>query len=1139
MAGNKFFIRAYSKNLLIGAAKSFFIFFFILLSAAVYSEVKAQEIKPTQLEAPDPAGKAQPAEDLPPKLYLLDRLKNLNRTLPDDYAGKTALKLRTAHVLGLLAEENFIKSKDESCSRCFAQAQRQAEKSLSLYRKLSAVISHKDQSPLQTEMTFQKAYLERLLGNKQKALAQLKKITAKDNLKADWGIRSWYGIGEIEFELYNYKKALRAFDEVLKELEKLNKFQQRQIKTVAGRGEFKTVPLKTGALDDERLQSWRFKAAYHKIWSLFNLSSYEPALNEMLALISSALYKNSSFDFWLDKENQKLRSKLEKEMITIYSYADITNENLKILYDFSKQKGEDNTLAQRKKRLSHLAALLTKMGRLEESNKVWGFYLSKDNSKEEELKAYFAVFSNKLKLKYKNKLEELGPLVKTIFALQAQLFPQKISASFNNAVNLKAKEFFYQLDSAKSSLSAKQKAELLSLYQTYNRQNPSDKDILLLSAMLAEELKKYQLAAGLFQQAVLYIERINKIKDLKAPQKAEWKEKLSVRQMELAELSKDNKTRLQAYDFYIQQGRAAALKHKAWYQTAYLHHQAQEFLKSQPVFLKLALNEFNFNEKAENELRLKSAHLYLSSLTAQKGREEELIRFAGLFKKEFPKERAEFAKIYNLAVLNYAAKLVQNKNFEAAPLFPSQDPSVQKAWAVLELFDSKAADKKNLEIYHLNRMTLAKQLLKTDEMSRNLAFLISDKYVDAKNKERAEKERIWLAEIKLDFDRLLSLLKQLQPEDVSKEHSLRLIQIAELSNQSPAPYYKDFLNRFALTPPLKQAEPVENGALRAILASLLKLSGKAKQKQLLKTYSIMFKQNPDELLYWILRADQGEMDLAFLNFFATDPLQKNLLPDNSFLSLFLKRKQSLESFEKALSFKKTDPKKAAGSRIAKAIKSYSGRLLQLEKIALSFLETEDWTTQVFVTGGWMRELKDFYNFVFELPFPKGLTKEEQLDYKNLLVQQMKVYADKITELEKKQKQLFSHRFLADYQKALESSVFHPYLKWEMSWIAGLLNEKDQKEMQSLLGEIETRSSLSKKTLRTEAELEKINLEGLKIYKKLESRPFDIKKLKAVLDIEKQRNNTARVRYLSNRIQQLESSSYSQNNKAENLLKRGG
>jgi len=614
MVENIFFIPAYSKDFLKGVVKNFFIFSFILSSAVAYSEVKAQETKPAQLEAPSLADKTQPVEDLDPKLYLLDRLENLNHTLPDDYAGKIALQLRRAHVLGLLAEENFVKSKDKSCVSCFTKAKTQAEKSLSSYKKLSTVISHKGQSPLHIEMAFQKAYLERLLGNKQQALAQLKKITAKDNLKADWGIRAWYGIGEIEFELYNYKKALRAFDEVLKKLEKSNQFQLGQIKTATtGRVEFKTAPIKIGALDDGWLQSWQFKATYHKMWSLFNLSFYEPALNEMLALISSALYKNSSSDFWLDKENQKLRTKLEKEMITIYSYAPITNENLKILYDFSKQNREDNTLAQRKKRLSHLATLLTKMGRLEKSNKVWSFYLSKDNSKEEDLKAYFAVFSNKLKLKHKNKLEELSPLVKTIFALQTQLFPQRISTAFNNAVNLKVKEFFYQVDSAKNRLPVKQKVVLLNLYQSYNRQNPGDKDILLLSGMLAEELKKYQLATGLFQQATLYIEQINKIKDLKVPQKEEWKEKFSVRQMELAELSKDNKTRLQAYDFYIQHGRVASLKHKAWYQTAYLHHQAQDFLKSQPIFLKLALDEFNLNAKAEYELRLKSAHLYLSS----------------------------------------------------------------------------------------------------------------------------------------------------------------------------------------------------------------------------------------------------------------------------------------------------------------------------------------------------------------------------------------------------------------------------------------------------------------------------------------------------------------------------------------------
>ena len=1154
-----------------------------------YSNVKIKTVdknqkavqKAEQNQKLETSSRKNSSENLTAKLYLLEKLENLDRTLPQDYLGREALQLRIAHVLSLLAEENFIKSKEESCQSCFNKAQSQAKKSLSLYHKLSPVIFNGNQSFLQIEALFQKAYLERILGNRSSALSQLQKITEKKNIKAGWMIRAWYGIGEIEFELYNYQKALKAFNQTLKNLSNLNE---------------KSKPAGWG-LDKKQLSSWKFKALYHKIWSLFNLSSYDLALSDLLALIGSDLYKNNSSDFWLDKESQTLRSKLEKEILAIYSHTEITDQNLKALYDFSKQNKEDNSLIQRNKRLYDLASLLRKMGRFTESNKAWRFYLSKNLSKEDQLIAYFNLFKNKINLRYKNNLGELAPLVEKIMVIQKDLFSKKIKSVLSQKqdlyryINVKVKEFFYQVDKIKLSLNKDQKSYLLSLYQKYNSQNPKDKDVLLLSAFLAENLEEYKLAVSLFQQSALYVKSINKIKDR---HQLKWKEKFCVKQMELAELSKDKKTRLQAYDFYIQQGRETALKYKAIYQTAYLHHQDQEFSKSQPLFLKLALNEFNKKlslldknkpmeskkvkrkglmqnssdhkslqsknkafkkESPQKGLRLKSAHLYLSSLAVQKDRGEELIHASGLFKKEFPKEKNDFVKIYNLAILNYVEKLVKDKKFSTTPLTASQNDSIQKAWSVLQLFDSKFADSKPLQTYHFNRMILAKELLKIDELDQSLSFLLSNKKTSEKNKEIVLKEKLWLSELKFDFDQVLKLLKQLKPKDQSRGHSLRLIQIVELSNQSPSSYYKNFLQRFAKSDSTKKlnqtpfkasnsktsqsqssellevklmssestdSKPVKLETLQSILVSLLERSEKEKQKQLLKTYSSLFKESPNDLLYWVLKIDEGELDRPFLNFFTENLQQDNTLQKNSFLSSFLKRKQNLESFQKALSFKKRDSKKVSISQIARVIKRYSDQLSKLEIKALSLLETEDWTTQVFVLGYWMRELKSFYSFVLQLPIPKGLTKTEQSEYKQLLVKQMQVYSNKIQELEEKQKQLFLSPFVSNYQKALQSYVFHPYLKWEIDQILGLLDKKDKIKMQSLLLQIEKKILLAKQNQIKESELDKIKSELQKIYKQLKSNPFGIKNLNTALKLEKQRDNKVRVRYLSNRIKQLES-----------------
>ena len=769
-----------------------------------------------------------------PKLYLLKKLEKLDKNLPKDYPGRDVIQLRKAHILSLLAEENYIKFKKQTCRDCFKQSQLQSEKALSLYVSLDSLVLV--QEDLHNEILFQKARLHRILGNRSSALALLQKITQKDRLKKDWMIRAWYGIGEIEFELYNYESSLKAFNQVLKQLEAFyESFQSAELdKRVA-------------EIDRNELARWEFKSFYHKIWSLYNLSQYDSAVKNLMVLLQSDLYKNNSSSFWLDEDNQVLRTKLEKEAINLLSYAKVSSKDLKVFHDFSKQNPEDNSPHKKNKRLYDLAVLLGKMARFQESNKVWQFYLSGDPketrskstkkeptkteprkteptkieprkteptkiepTKTEQLQAYFFVLSNTIQTQG-YQIQEMGLLIEKIFHLQQELIQAKAKQKasypdqdFNELINEKIKKVFYEL--RKIDLNTGQKRYLLSLYEKYNKQNPEDKDVLLLAAFLTESLKEHKLAVSYFQKVILESDRINQIKSKDKKTRREWKEQLCFKQMELAELSQDKNTRLKAYAFYIQEGQDQGLKHKALYQTAYLYHQEQEFVKSQPLFLSLATNNFDnlgaFDNKKEasQKLRLKSAHLYLSALADIQDQEEELIRASSLFKKEFPKEKADFVKIHNLAVLNFVERLVKETSLPNTPIVSVKDreeSDIHEVWSVLERFDVSSQDTKPLEAYHLNRLILAKSLLKLVEFEQSLQFLSSHKSLFQANRDLVLKEKLWLAELRFDFDEVLKLLKQIQTENQNIEEAFKQIQVVELSNQNPAPYYENFLKSFS------------------------------------------------------------------------------------------------------------------------------------------------------------------------------------------------------------------------------------------------------------------------------------------------------------------------------------------------------
>ena len=472
------------------------------------------------------------------KDYLVEKLNYLNRTLSKDHKARKALNLRLAHILALRAEENFIKAERENCKACKKMARSDTIKSLAIYSKMDSLL--KSLHPLlHTESLFKRAYLHRFMGEKYKSLAKLKRIVVKKNISSLLITRAWFSIGEIYFELYDYKKSLNAFNEVLKQEE----------------------------------NPWRFKSIYRKIWSLSNLSLYDKSVNELNALLKSDLYSHPQ----LSLGDQKLKQKLENELISLYSYANITDKQLAFFYNFSKQDQSKNTTLEKNKRLFNLAQSLNRIGRISESNKIWKIYISKKPSLEKELQAYFFIVNNELTLDNNNVLQNTGQKIERILSLQNQV---KISEDFKKNLNKQAKRFFNRLNK-RISLSKKQKEYLLVLYKQYDSTYPENIDILSRFSSLAIDLKKYTLAQDLLQTAVL---RIESQKDQKTYQtNLDMKEKMNVLQIEMAELTKDRKRRIQAYNFYIQHGTSEDLIFKAKYQKAYISYGDKEYEKSSRI----------------------------------------------------------------------------------------------------------------------------------------------------------------------------------------------------------------------------------------------------------------------------------------------------------------------------------------------------------------------------------------------------------------------------------------------------------------------------------------------------------------------------------------------------------------------------
>ena len=976
------------------------------------------------------------------KKYLVEKLNYLNQTLPKNHKARKALNLRLAHILSLIAEENFIKHEKEKCLECLKTAQDSALRSLVVYQMLDSVLS--EHPFLHTTALFKQAYLERFLGNKTKSLFHLKKITEKKNIPAGLIARAYYNMGEIYFELYDYGHSLAVFNQVLK------------IKS-----------------------PWEFKAAYRKIWSLFNLSRYQQSIEELMVFLKSRMYAQAQ------RENQLLKQKLEGELVTLYSYSEITNQTVDFLYNFNKQSQKENTVVARNQRLFDLAKALSRIGRLKDSNKVWTFYLSKTNRADEQLLAYSFILGNDLILNYPDKLDKVGKKIERIFVLQKKTDKHK------KEVNKKIQKFFSQVSKEPQLNSRRKKEYLLSLYQRYNSIDPGNARIFLAGGELAKNLRQYILAGELFRTAYFRFK------------KTEEGEKIAVQQMEVAELTQKDDIRLKAYQFYIDHGSSSPLIFKAKYQIAYMAYSNKEFKKASERFKRLALSE---TEKSVQALQLRSAHLCLSALNQIGNQEEKLALQAGLFMKRFPKNRKEFVGIYNSAVLNTVKKLVFDKDFSHRPIQADTDKNILRAWEFLQLFSVKDADKKSLSSYYLDKLLLAKELLKFQQMDQSLKVLLADKDLSSEDRELALTWQLWLAELRFDFKEVLKIVKILNPSDQSEEHLLRLARLSELAGENPIPYYKTFIKKF----------PNSQFSL-AVLTSLVEKSSSDKEKkEFLKKYSDLYKKDSRRLTDLILKVDRGQLDSSFLGFFTKLSFMKD-----TFLYSFEQRRQAIEAFEKAL--QKTSlyslSSKISGARLNFKLKKWTQAVNELQQTASALLKTQDWTARIFIMSHLKKELERFYSSVMNLPAPKALTGEERKEYKILLANQLQVYDEPIKQLDKELKSLWLRDFLSDYQTGLkQDSIFYPPLKWELKKLAESAEGKQKEQIQILL------SSLTHQLEGRQVKAKNMQIEpGMvnSLYKVLQKNPFDRKSLNELLSLEQKRENEALSFYLANRIEELE------------------
>lgn len=979
--------------------------------------------------------------------YLIQKLKKQNRTIPTNHPSKKAVHLRLAHMLSVRAEKYIA----QDCELCLKKGSQDARRSLALYGQLDSYMKTRHVS-LYALSLFERAYLNRLLNQKAQAISYLKRVLSLP-VKPELLTRVYFNLGEVYFDSNKYASALKYFN------------------LVSSKGK----------------TQWAFQSSYKKIWSLYNLSRYKVATQSLESFLKSDFY-NSKLQ---NSADQELKIKIQNELVTLYSRAPLSEKSINFLYEFKKSDPKKNVLQARNQRIFDLGTAFNRIGRVAQSNKVWAFYLDKENDPIKQLEAYIYVIDNHAYSggsgffkRAEQPLNKAFDLVSKIGACSQSIC--QISKSRLKKYMLENMDF--ENRELKNSFLAK-----------YNSTYPNEFDMIFYQARLTKDLNQYEVAQKLFQKSVLAFKIESDLSKKDRDNLIQDKEKANILQIETAELTKNKENKLDAYNFYLTHGIDKDLMFKSEYQKAYLSYEDKKYQDSAKQFYKLALRD-DVSSKKSNPLKVQAAHLAMTSLSFLKN-DESIMEWSQHFSRVFPKQKKEFLKMRNTATLNVVRNLVSDRKFSSYPTKPSSNRNIKEAWETLLQVNLNYLNKKEKFNFYMNKILLAKELLLLKDAKDSIAKL-SSKGLNQKDRKFILATQLWIAEAEFDFDHILKLVNAIKPKDHSKEHLIYLASLLELSGKNSFPIYEKIIKKYP------ESEEAFALAVRIVNADL-----KNKKTNALRKYQSQLIRKPDVLSYLVLKADQGNLNEKFITAFLKDKALSS-----SSLAQFVKRKQFIDSFKR--SNKELEsfsiPKKFSQRQLVYNLKKYKSLLKSLESRVNQSIELQDWTSQVMALSIAMREINRFYTSVMGLPLPKNLTPEEAQEYTGLLEKQMAPYKLRVENLSKKLDELWEHDYAKAYRVSyLKDKVFQKPVLWEIQKLEEVAPPKHKKVL----------DKIASKKIQGAPQVKISKKEISKTFDYVKSQPFNKSAIKKLIKLESKRKNEVMVFYLKSRLKKINGINY--------------
>lgn len=614
---------------------------------------------------------------------------------------------------------------------------------------------------------------------------------------------------------------------------------------------------------------------------------------------------------------------------------------------------------------------------------------------------------------------------------------------------------------------------LMNAYGLYIEAAPDDFEALIWAGQVAQAQNDSVRAYGFYDRAALVAHKLGKEKET---------ESTSTVAMEVADSTGKVELREKSLNRYLELNPKGPKRNLVNYQLAYIAFNRKQYDEAASQFKALALNK----SWSDTSLRVQSADLNLDALTILK-QDKELRSNANLFAKEFSDKANHFSEISRKTTMNILARLVTSPDGPRSDI--RNEIEILRGYNIAHLSNpDKIAHNKNL-------ILAAEKIGDVNTVGAMSAALLHTPGLSDSDEEFAKRSLLWVAELKLEFKEAYKIASSMKMADQKgAQRDLRLGLLAELAGMNPENHFNDYIR--------------SGGSVRKSNELRVKMIRRASNKWAkLEQYVRFLRQTPD-----VLASITLELHLAQPNPSKVAQLLKvhgvSQTPEGFYL-LKLRGREEYKQFRQSIANGRLDNR--SDRALQRSMKTRIAVLETLKRRYEKALSVGDIPLQAMVLSTIETENRRFYRQIQAMPAPRGLRKNERIQYQALLDQQSKPF---LTTADEAKSNL--EKTVADNSKA-------------MSELENALKSTDTLQRKLAANELRTlRPYMSNgqvsdfKEVLEDTRVSSRDIENIR--KEIRMNPLNTSVLKELRELEARRANGPLIAYLDERIQQLKTDS---------------